>query len=460
MKIKTITKELAADLVTPIGVFMSVRKNFPQSVLLESSDYHGGENSYSFIGVEPIAEFKVLDGNIIKSFNGSNEQITKIDNNISLPTELENFVKSFELEEDTKATNGLFGYTGYECIKYFDDVKISNQDIQKAKIPDMIYRLYRYVIAINHFKNTMTILENITENQSSKMDSIIPILENNQFEIEKFETIGKEFSTITDQEYKDMVTKGKYHCLRGDVFQIVLSRLFCQEFKGDDFNVYRSLRRINPSPYLFYFSYQDFAIMGSSPESEIIIKGQKATICPIAGTVKRTGNDAEDTKMAEILAKDPKENAEHTMLVDLARNDLGRNGINVRVETYKELQYYSHVIHMVSTVCADITKQTERIKIMADTFPAGTLSGAPKIKAMELIDKYEKQGRGYYAGCLGLLGFNGDVIQAITIRSFLSKNNTLYYQAGAGITIKSNEESELQEVNNKLGALKKAIELA
>lgn len=251
--------------------------------------------------------------------------------------------------------------------------------------------------------------------------------------------------------------KAKEHCFRGDVFQLVLSRRFFQNFKGDEFNVYRTLRSINPSPYLFFFDYGDFKIFGSSPEAQLIVQDGKAEIHPIAGTFKKTGDDKKDLISAKELAKDPKENSEHVMLVDLARNDLSRNGTNVVVEKNREIQFYSHVIHLVSKVTCKMKTTTNTFRVVADTFPAGTLSGAPKHKALQLIDKYEKIKRNFYGGAIGYMDFNGNFNHAIIIRSFLSLNNQLHYQAGAGIVADSIPESELQEVYNKLGALDKAL---
>src|SRR5690606_18016907 len=247
-----------------------------------------------------------------------------------------------------------------------------------------------------------------------------------------FDTHGEEASNISNEEYVHMVEKGIKSCLRGDVFQIVLSRRFNQAYSGDDFNVYRALRSINPSPYLFYFDYGDYRIMGSSPEAQLIIKDRQAILHPIAGTFKRSGDDATDQLAAEALLIDPKENAEHVMLVDLARNDLSRQCTDVAVTQYRELQYYSHVIHLVSEVKGKLKEDAHPFEVLAATFPAGTLSGAPKVRAMELINEYEPTARNYYGGCIGFISFDGSCNHAIMIRTFLSKMNTLTYQAGAG----------------------------
>lgn len=459
---KPVVRKLLADTVTPVSIYLRLRTLYPKSILLESSDYHGHENAYSFIAFNPIACFKVNNGEVTSSYPNKQKEKFLLSDQRILHDELDNFFKVFDVESDAieLPANGLFGYINFDAIQHFESIQFTSPKTDEYQIPEVNYCFYKYVIAIDHHKNLIHLVENLMDGEESNMDYIHHLLVNPTYSTAKFETLGDETSNISDEEYKNMVSKGKEHCYRGDVFQIVLSRQFKQEFKGDDFNVYRSLRSINPSPYLFYFDYGQYRIFGSSPEAEIRIKENKAYIHPIAGTFKRSGNDEQDRKLAEQLSKDPKENAEHVMLVDLARNDLSRNANKVVVETYREIQFFSHVIHLVSQVSGEINDNTNLIKVLGETFPAGTLSGAPKYKAMELIDKYENQNRGYYGGCIGYLGFDRTVNHAIMIRSFLSKNDKLFYQAGAGVVADSKEESELQEVNNKLAALKKAIEMA
>jgi anthranilate synthase component 1 len=459
---KPIVRKILADTVTPVSIYLRLRTLYPKAILLESSDYHGNENAYSFICFGPVAGFTVNNGEVVKELPGKEKEKFTLSKDRTLDNELDGFFKTFNVQSDKieLPANGLFGYVNFDAIQHFENIRFTAEKKVEYQIPEVKYCFYKYVVAIDHHKNIIHMVENLLENETSQMDYIHHLLINLNFSTAKFETIDNESSNITDEEYKTMVTKGKEHCYRGDVFQIVLSRQFTQNYRGDDFNVYRSLRSINPSPYLFYFDYGDYRIFGSSPEAQIRINKNKAYIHPIAGTFKRTGNDDQDRELAEKLSKDPKENAEHVMLVDLARNDLSRNADNVIVETYREVQFYSHVIHLVSQVSGEITPETNLIKVLGETFPAGTLSGAPKYKAMELIDKYENQNRGYYGGCIGYLGFDRTLNHAIMIRSFLSKNNKLFYQAGAGIVADSQEENELQEVNNKLAALKKAIEMA
>ena len=453
-----------ADLITPVSVYLKIRDQYPNAVLLESSDYHGNRNSMTYICFEVISVIRTEKGKIHINFPGGTKEIYEIGNKLSLPDTLDQFIKSFKISKDSGSngmnTNGLFGYTAYDSVRYFEDLKLENPLSPECEIPDLQYSLYRFILAINHFNNKMFLLENIPDGEDSRMDEVRILLTNRKIGSFKFEPAEREDTNISDDEFMEMVKTGKKHCFLGDVFQIVLSRQFRKNFKGDDFNVYRALRSINPSPYLFYFDYGGFRLFGSSPEAQLVIEKGVAQINPIAGTFKRTGNDDKDRQLAIDLTNDRKENAEHVMLVDLARNDLSRNSDNVLVKTFREVQYYSHVIHLVSEVTGELRQGNNPVKVYGDSFPAGTLSGAPKYKAMQLIDKIESTNRGYYGGAIGYLGFDGSINHAIMIRSFLSKDNTLYYQAGAGVVAESKEENELKEVNNKLGALKQAIELA
>jgi len=463
IQLKTTYKKLLADTLTPVSIYLRLRDKFAESIMLESSDYHGNDNSYSYICCDPIATFQVKNERLSIDYPDGQEEQRPVTRETIL-TELDDFRNKFKPMTDETfdfsfVTNGMFGYLNYDSVRYFEEVDIQNK---QQEIPDVFYRVYRYVIVIDHFKNELYIFEHKVYPMEKKgkmgyIESLINVNNNPQF---GFTLEGDEVSNYTDEEFLNIILEGKKHCNRGDVFQIVLSRRYQQAFKGDEFNVYRSLRSINPSPYLFYFDFGSFKIFGSSPESQIVINNDKASIYPIAGTFRRTGNDAADAELAQSLSEDEKENAEHVMLVDLARNDLSRSSEKVEVEVFKEVQYYSHVIHLVSKVTGELAKHTSPLKLVADTFPAGTLSGAPKHRALELIDQYENTSRNYYGGAIGFMGFNGDFNHAIMIRSFLSKNNALHYQAGAGIVSKSSAKSELQEVHNKLAALKKALELA
>jgi len=458
IKFKSITKNSIADTVTPVGLYLKFRDKYANTLLLESSDYHSKEESFSFICIEPILTIKAENHHL--SFSDREKQLdTQKLEGTNFYKVFQEYTHSIELDCDSsiKSFNGLYGYTTYDGVQYFENIELKAKEAPSS-IPLMQYSFFRFIIVINHFNDEMILIENLAENENSRLSEIETIVNSKAYTTQEFSFEGAESSNCTDEEFKEYVRKGKAHCKRGDVFQIVLSRQFQQSFKGDEFNVYRALRSINPSPYLFYFDYGSFKLMGSSPEAQIKVGKGKAIINPIAGTFRRTGDMTEDIKLGKKLSADKKENAEHVMLVDLARNDLSKHADHVVVEVFKEVQYFSHVIHLVSTVQGDI--KGNPIEIVGDTFPAGTLSGAPKYKAMQLIDHYENQKRGFYGGALGVIGLDGSVNLAIAIRSFVSKNNVLYSQAGAGIVIDSDVEKELQEVNNKLAALKKALILA
>lgn len=456
IKIKTIVKTQLADPFTPIGIYLRLRDNFRDTILLESTGNQNAENAFSFICVNAIAGMEIRNFTEAE-FKFPIESPVKINlRNEKLSDLLQEFSNCFNCEKSSheigKNAQGFFGYTSYDAIPFFENIKFKEQS-EENKIPLMRYRLYQYVIAINHQNDEMFIIENKIDGLKSEISSLENFINQKNAPVFPFEITAEETSNLKDEEFLQSVEFAKKHCFRGDVFQLVLSRRFEQEFKGDEFNVYRTLRNINPSPYLFFFDYGDYKLIGSSPERQLIIKNKKAIIHPIAGTFKRTGNVEKDLQSAEGLKKDPKENAEHTMLVDLARNDLSIHGKNTHVSKLKEIHLFSHVIHMVS----EVKESQNPYEMIATTFPQGTLSGAPKFRAMQLIDEHEKTSRSFYAGCIGFVGFDGSCNQAIMIRTFLSKNNTLFYQAGAGITAKSNAENELQEVNNKLSALKKAV---
>jgi len=459
-KLTTTYKKLLADTITPVSVYLKIRDKYPNSLLLESSDYHANDNSFSYICCNPIASIKIENEQIIEVYPDGNRIEIPITGEINVPERIQEFSKQFHTETSNfKFINsGLFGYIAYDGVQYFEDIKIAKKK-GDLKLPDLYYAVYQNIIAINHFNNEAYIFDHNfnTENNLKEIEQILKV---KNFATYSFKRQEEAVSNLTDEEFRENVTLGKKHCQRGDVFQLVLSRRFSQAFKGDEFNVYRALRSINPSPYLFYFDYGNFKIFGSSPEAQLIVKDGQAEIHPIAGTFKRTGNDEQDAELAKSLALDKKENAEHVMLVDLARNDLSRHSTNVKVETFREIQFFSHVIHLVSKVTGIKKKNTDTMQIVADTFPAGTLSGAPKHSAMTLIEKYENVNRSAYGGAIGFMDFNGNYNHAIIIRSFVSKNHQLHYQAGAGIVSGSKEENELQEVFNKLGALTKALQIA
>ncbi|MBR6368383.1 MAG: anthranilate synthase component I family protein [Bacteroidaceae bacterium] len=459
-KYHTASKTILGDLNTPVSTYLKVRDAYPQSVLMESSDYHGGENSKSFIGLHPIAQVSIEHGTGKIKFPDGTQTEHKINENYGSAQVINEFLDAFEITGDNSNYCGLYGYTSFNAVRYFENINVKDETLEKNDAPDLLYILYKDVIVFDHFNNQLTIIELLADGEEDDLDVLERDITQRPYQAYGFRPVGNFWSTLTDDEHRENIRKGIAHCLRGDVFQIVLSRRFKQRYEGDDFKLYRALRSINPSPYLFYFDFGGFRIFGSSPETHCRIEGNKAYIDPIAGTTKRTGDAEQDRKNAEYLQKDPKENAEHVMLVDLARNDLSRNCHNVHVEFYKDMQFYSHVIHLVSRVCGELDNDADPIQAFIDTFPAGTLSGAPKVRAMQLISEYEPHNRGAYGGCIGFIGFNRSLNQAITIRTFVSRNNELWFQAGGGIVAKSDVEYELQEVNNKLGALRKAIAMA
>ena len=459
-KLNSIHRKILADTLTPVSVYLKIRDQFPHSLLLESSDYDAYSNNFSYICCNPIASISVYNNVVDYNYPDGKKYSKNIDSKESVPNLVQSFCNEFESEKHAFKfiSNGLFGYISHEAVGYFDSVSL-NKNKKNFNIPEIYYAIYQNIIAISLFNHEAHIFSNSLKKEDN-LDQLEKIIKRDQITTYQFKRKGAKTSNITDEEFIKLVEKGKNHCFRGDVFQLVLSRRFSQAFNGDEFNVYRTLRSINPSPYLFFFDYGDFKIFGSSPEAQLIVEDGKAEIHPIAGTFKRTGNDTEDQLSAERLASDPKENSEHVMLVDLARNDLSRNGNIVRVEKNREIQFFSHVIHLVSKVTGKLKTKARTYQVVADTFPAGTLSGAPKHKALQLIDKYENVARNFYGGALGYMDFSGNFNHCIIIRSFMSKNQMLHYQAGAGIVSKSVPKNELQEVYNKLGALDKALDLA
>ena len=453
----TTSQTILADLYTPVGVYMRLRDLYPQSALMESSDYHDASNSRSFIGINPIASVAIGHGLATISYPDGSQQEHPITKDYQSDKAIHELIDCIQVSGDDASVCGLFGYTSFNAVRYFEDIAVKDETQEKNDAPDVLYILYKVVIVFDHHNNMLRI---VTLGDAADIDSVLKAMNRGNVKAYDFHPVGDVRSTLTDEEHKANIRKGIAHCLRGDVFQIVLSRRFIQRYEGDDFKLYRALRSINPSPYLFYFDFGGFRIFGSSPETHCRIEGRKAYIDPIAGTTKRTGDAEADRRGAEFLRNDPKENAEHVMLVDLARNDLSRNCHHVKVDYYKDIQYYSHVIHLVSRVSGELDADKDPVKAFIDTFPAGTLSGAPKVRAMQLISEYEPHNRGAYGGCIGIIGLDGSLNQAITIRTFVSRNGELWFQAGGGIVAKSNEDYELQEVNNKLGALRKAIQKA
>ena len=479
---KTVTRKILADLYTPVGVYMRLRDIYPQSALMESSDYHGSENSRSFIGVHPMASISLGHGVMKATYPDGRVEEQELpafgegkgeECKLAISKAINDFIQSFHVEGEGKDFCGLYGFTTFNAVRYFENIAVKDTTMEKNDAPDIYYIMYKDIIVFDHFNNTMELItlgECCSEGEEAgeagnaageaELDALLKAVNKANVKPYEFHPVGDTYSTLTDEEHKANIRRCIQHCLRGDVFQIVVSRRFIQKYEGDDFKLYRALRSINPSPYLFYFDFGGFRIFGSSPETHNRIVGSKAFIDPIAGTTKRTGDMEQDRKAAEFLRNDPKENAEHVMLVDLARNDLSRNCHGVKVDFYKDMQFYSHVIHLVSRVSGELDEKADHIKEFIDTFPAGTLSGAPKVRAMQIISELEPHNRGAYGGCIGFIGLNGDLNQAIVIRTFISRNGELWFQAGSGVVAKSNDQYELEECNNKLGALTKAIHIA
>lgn len=457
---RTRHKMLLGDLHTPVGTYLKVRDLFPRSFLMESSDYHGTENNRSFIGLHPLACLSVNHGVATATYPDHSREEMPVRDKGDVERVINHFLSRFRVSGEYARYCGVYGYTAFNAVRYFEPVPVPDSSDEKNDAPDILYILYKYLIVFNDFKSELVLIEMQADGEASRIGEVEQAIHNRNYTTYDFHPVGETASPLTDEEHKANVRKGIAHCLRGDVFQVVLSRRFVQKFQGDDFKLYRALRSINPSPYLFYFDFGGFRLFGSSPETHCKVEDGQATIDPIAGTTRRTGDKETDSALTAALMADPKENAEHVMLVDLARNDLSRNCHDVQVAFYKEAQYYSHVIHLVSRVRGALNADTNAVRTFIDTFPAGTLSGAPKVRAMQLISEIEPHSRGAYGGCIGFLGFGGELNQAITIRTFVSRNHELWFQAGGGITALSNEENELQEVNNKLGALKKAILMA
>ena len=463
---KTTSRTILADLYTPVSVYMRLRDIYPQSALMESSDYHDKDNSRSFIGINPMASVAVGHGVATVTFPDGTSEQHDINRQFGVAEAIHSLIDRIHVTGEEARFCGLYGYTSFNAVRYFEGINVKDEKQEMNDAPDILYIMYKNIIVFDHFNNKLTVIclsENADNSGNAQLNDMLKVMNRANVQAYDFHPVGDVCSSLTDEEHKANIRRGIQHCLRGDVFQIVLSRRFVQRYEGDDFRLYRALRSINPSPYLFYFDFGGFRIFGSSPETHCRIEKNttyKAYIDPIAGTTKRTGDAEKDRQGAEFLRNDPKENAEHVMLVDLARNDLSRNCHNVKVEYYKDIQYYSHVIHLVSRVSGEMDQEADPIKAFIDTFPAGTLSGAPKVRAMQLISEYEPHNRGAYGGCIGYIGLDGSLNQAITIRTFVSRNGELWFQAGGGIVAKSNEEYELQEVNNKLGALRRAIEMA
>ncbi|MBL7661211.1 anthranilate synthase component I family protein [bacterium] len=467
-KLYSKTISFLSDLVTPVTTYLRLRESFSEILLLESADSHSEDDARSFICIEPLLSFEVAEGKLtVKSQSGSqsDKQTFELGLDLKLSQLLNELLQSFtaEPEQRNNPALGFFGFTSYDAVQCFESINFQASSDPQTTLPLMRYALYRYVISVDHRSNLLSITENSFDaalESKHTLDSIKSIVCRNDYQLYDFKLSSPERSVRSESEMYELFSRAHHHIQRGDVFQIVLSQRFQQKFQGDEFQVYRALRSINPSPYLFYFDYVDYRIFGSSPESQLRIRNGQASITPIAGTVRRAGIKQNDLALAEQLKADPKEQSEHVMLVDLARNDLNRFCTAVKVEAYQQIEFFSHVIHLVSHVSGAIDLGRNSFEVFGSTLPAGTLAGAPKYKAMQLIDQLEGVSRSFYGGAVGFFGLNGEVEHAITIRSFLSKDKSLFYQAGAGVVAESTPQAEYQEIQAKLGALRLALKQA
>lgn len=471
--------EIIADLETPVSAYNKVCKNKKYSFLLESVE--GGENvaRYSFIGADPVCVLK-SDKNESIIFNTTDHMVIEKDSN---PYDLlAKFIDKYEtndnIQNGLEYSPGAVGYFGFESIKHIEPKlqDIINNSEECESFPEAYFMIAGTVLMFDHVKHKIFIINNILVDSTSDIENIHneskekiqllltllgephhlkPLHLNNQESNEKVE------SNISKKEWIKSVKKAKEHILAGDIFQVVLSQRFCiEKQKTETFDIYRALRSINPSPYLYYLNFDEFQIIGSSPEIMVqCSKDKTAYIRPIAGTRPRGINKEQDIEYAEELINDPKERAEHIMLIDLGRNDLGRvcKYGTVKVNDLMHIEKYSHVMHIVSDVTGELRDDLSAIDLTKACFPAGTVSGAPKVKALEIIYSLEKAARGPYAGCIGSFGFNGEANTAITIRTMLVKDNKVFIQAGAGIVADSDPELEYKETQNKAAALVQTI---
>lgn len=453
--------EILADQTTPVRLFRNIRDRFPHSVLLESNDYHGKADATSIIAFKPFVTFTAQRAEVEVIGHGGYFFKKKVSSPREILPLFKEFVSSVRLERDQVTKNlpiGCVGHTSYDSVQIFEEIDFRVREETRPKIPYLRYSFFEYMIVIDHFRSRMALIHNSFPGCEGSLDEIEQLNAIPGAPEYGFEVTGDEMQCSSDESHASNILRCKKHIARGDVFQIVPSRRFARRFSGDDFELYRTLRSINPSPYLFYLDCGDYRLFGSSPEAQLLIKNGIAEISPIAGTYRRSGDAETDNSLAQKLLADEKENAEHVMLVDLARNDLNRHCNKVHVETFREIQFYSHVIHLVSRVVGELRADVHPIDIFADTFPAGTLTGAPKYKAMSLIDEFETVSRSMYGGAVGIFSSDdSSTIHAIFIRSFMSQHGTLYYQAGSGVVSDSEVESEMMEVHNKLGALTAAM---
>ncbi len=469
--ITTIVREIAADLETPTGLYLKLRGNGP-SFLLESVE--GGERMarYSFIGVAPRAQY-IVRGNEVEVVEGSRRHIIVLNPGADPTHFLHSELRRFQSAPGTglpRFIGGLVGYLGYESVRYFEP-RLSSK-LRRSHLPDGIYLLTDTVVAFDHARRSLFLIANVldgdTEGANRRLAQVAgqihgPLPPASQPSIGSSGTS----SNMGKEQFEQLVRTAKEHIAAGDIFQAVLSQRFSRETGAEPFDVYRAVRRLNPSPYMFFFDFgsidgQPLTLVGSSPEVFARLEGRSASLRPIAGTRARGADNATDTALMEELLHDPKERAEHVMLVDLGRNDLGRvcEYGSVKVPELFSVERYSHVMHIVSDVEGTLRPKLTAFDLVRAAFPAGTVSGAPKVRAMEIIAELEPEARGPYAGIVGYFGFDGAMDACLAIRTLVAEGHTFSVQAGAGIVADSDPEKEYQETVNKAAAMLRAIEMA
>lgn len=477
-QVQTIIREVSADLETPVSLYLKLRGD-GASFLLESVE--GGERiaRYSFIGVQPRAEYILRDGQVEIKENGETRivQLDDSDPTIFLQNEMNRF-PALRLPNAPRFTGGLVGYLGYESVRFFEPTlskKMNRADTSteiSASIPDGIYLLADTIVAFDHARRTIFLIANVLDGDvqaaEGKLDFLAARIHEPLPAAQKINVKPSKVKTShTQGTYEDMVRAAKEHIAAGDIFQVVLSQRFSRETNVEPFDVYRSVRRLNPSPYMFFFDFglvddEPLYIVGSSPEMFVRLEGRTASLRPIAGTRPRGADSDADASLAKDLLADPKERAEHVMLVDLGRNDLGRvcEYGTIKVSDFFTVEKYSHVMHIVSHVEGTLRPELTAFDLVRAAFPAGTVSGAPKVRAMEIIAELESNARNAYAGMIGYFGFDGAMDTCLAIRTMVGRGNTVSVQAGAGIVADSDPSTEFQETVNKASAMLRAIDAA
>jgi anthranilate synthase component 1 len=466
-----IYETITADLLTPVLAYLRIRKKGDFSFLLESVEGIGRLARYSFIGHSPSSTIISNKKKVVISKQTNSEEVkTKLLDYLSSQVDSFNHPKIDDLPD---FTGGIVGYLGFEVISEIENSIIFNNK-KDDEFPEAMLGLFDSIIAFDHYKHRIILITNVFVNEESKLDDLylkakkkigdLKVLIQQPVELpETFQLTDKVNDQINKLRFHEKIEKIKSNIYAGDVFQLVLSERFSSNYKGDLVNLYRALRIINPSPYMYVFEFnENLTIIGTSPEDLLKVQNNKATILPIAGTRRRGKSKEEDLELERELLADTKEVAEHTMLVDLARNDLGRvcKHNTVKVTEMMNVHRFSHVMHIVSRVEGELKEDKNCIDALKASFPAGTVSGAPKIRAVQLIDEYEEIGRGPYAGSVGYIDFKGNLDMCIAIRTLFADSKKIYWQAGAGIVADSKAELELKEIKNKSAVLENALKYA